>query len=150
MSIKFLLGKLWIPVVLGAGLVIQSDRGFDAVKETFGIDTNNHKQMKEVFNKLDKDKSGSISKEELRTGIKEAGLNIDETVLEAMMSVADEDKSGDISLEEFERGLKHQHKGAKFNPDVGHAVAAGASRARDAHVIDKVKAETHLEVPPKK
>jgi len=130
MSLKLLLSKIAIPLVLvggAGGAIVTSDKSFDELIGKIGIDVNNKVQVREIFDKIDKDNSGRISRAELKAGFAAAGLKLQEKKLDVIMGVVDEDHDGGISFEEWENALKHQHSGSKLNPEVGHAVAKGAT-----------------------
>ena len=60
-------------------------------------------RLKSAFKMFDKDGSGTISKEE----IKEALGNIEDEMLEKILSEVDENSDGEISFEEFEKMMKN-------------------------------------------
>lgn len=133
MSLKLLGKKIFLPLIfvgVGGGAVAMTDKSFDELVGKIGFDVNNKVQVKKIFDQIDTDKSGRISREELKKGFAAAGLKLQEKVLDDIMSVADANHDGGISLEEWEHALKHQH-GGKFNPDVGHAVAKGATSRKE-------------------
>lgn len=69
-------------------------------KEALHI-TNNINEMVSLFDKYDKDHSGSIEKRDLRAALEQAGVKVSELQLDLMMMVADEDHDGKISREEW-------------------------------------------------
>merc|ERR1719453_747951 len=56
-----------------------------------------------VFERFDKDRSGSIDTEELYRALKYMELNIGRSVCTALLADMDEDKSGTVDLDEFVR-----------------------------------------------
>ena len=70
------------------------------------MSNSSHKsQIMQEFKKLDKDGSGFLSHEELRTWIvelaKEIDMNMTENDIDMLISKVDKDKDGQISVEEF-------------------------------------------------
>eukprot|EP00762_Andalucia_godoyi_P002767 ANDGO_04418.mRNA.1 Calmodulin len=58
-------------------------------------------EFKEIFDLVDKDGGGSISKDELKELMETLGLRPTEDELDAMMAEVDENGSGDIDFDEF-------------------------------------------------
>lgn len=63
--------------------------------------------IKDVFDLIDKDQSGTIDLNEFKAAIKETGLNITDDEVIAKIAEADLDKDGKINYSEF---LKHLEK----------------------------------------
>lgn len=58
-------------------------------------------QHKDLFERLDTDGNGTISKEELKSGLSELGMNIDDSKIDSFFSMVDIDGDGEISYPEF-------------------------------------------------
>lgn len=58
-------------------------------------------KLPELFAKLDVDKTGSISKSELKNGLTELDMTVDDTKIDSFFSVVDVDGDGEISKGEF-------------------------------------------------
>jgi len=72
--------------------------GFQAV---FGMDTSDE-ALAESFAQVDADKSGKISRDEMKAAIlKMYGKSLDDKYVEAMMTAADTNNDGEIDLDEF-------------------------------------------------
>ncbi len=63
-----------------------------------------------VFDSMDTDKSGSISKSELKIALDKTGLKFSDKDIDAMVFAADENKDDSISKEEWLNLCKHIHK----------------------------------------
>jgi hypothetical protein len=63
-------------------------------------------QHLELFNRLDANGNGYVSKEELKQGIQELGFEIAESEIDSFMTHIDTDGDGRISQPEFEVFLK--------------------------------------------
>ncbi|XP_073285952.1 calcium-dependent protein kinase 29 [Primulina huaijiensis] len=68
------------------------------------------KGLKQTFNNMDTDKSGTITYEELRTGLTKLGSKLSETETEQLMEAADVDKNGTIDYIEFITATMHRHR----------------------------------------
>ncbi|KAJ4908812.1 Calcium-dependent protein kinase 1 [Raphanus sativus] len=66
--------------------------------------------LKEMFNMIDADKSGQITFEELKAGLKRVGANLKESEILDLMQAADVDKSGTIDYKEFIAATLHLNK----------------------------------------
>ncbi|TQD97886.1 hypothetical protein C1H46_016411 [Malus baccata] len=66
--------------------------------------------LKEMFNNIDTDGSGSITLEELKTGLTRLGSKLTETEIKQLMDAADIDKNGTIDYTEFITATMHRHK----------------------------------------
>ncbi|KAI3385534.1 hypothetical protein SNEBB_000508 [Seison nebaliae] len=60
-----------------------------------------HQRLREVFNELDKDNSGLMTKDELRQALVQIGEDSSETTVDSMFRLADTSGDGQISYEEF-------------------------------------------------
>ncbi len=145
MSVKVLFLKAAKPlaVITGGVAVWYANKQWDSAAKALHIDVNNQKQMLEIFDSLDIDKSNTISREELGAGLAKAGMKISKSQLDAMMDIADENKSGDISRDEWIHALKHEHEKSQ----VGKATVAGAIAAQNKTTA--IEKHNHFE-PPKK
>jgi calmodulin len=74
------------------------------------------KEFKEIFDLVDKDGSGEISKEELGKLMKTLGLRPTEEQINEMMQEVDTDGSGDIDFNEFVTVMSKKVK-AEYTPD---------------------------------
>lgn len=61
-------------------------------------------EFREIFDLVDEDKSGEISKDELKKLMITLGLKPTDEQIDAMMKEVDEDESGDIDFSEFVKG----------------------------------------------
>ncbi|KAL8514818.1 hypothetical protein ACS0TY_013781 [Phlomoides rotata] len=68
------------------------------------------KGLREMFNNIDTDRSGSITYDELRTGLTKLGSKLSETDILQLMDAADVDKNGTIDYIEFITATMHRHK----------------------------------------
>ena len=60
-----------------------------------------------MFTKMDKDNSGSLDIDEIRTGLKEViGVELSEKELADVMQYIDEDNDGSITFKELDQGLR--------------------------------------------
>ncbi|CAN7113710.1 unnamed protein product [Brassica rapa subsp. narinosa] len=66
--------------------------------------------LKEMFNMIDADKSGQITFEELKAGLKRVGANLKESEILDLMQAADVDNSGTIDYKEFIAATLHLNK----------------------------------------
>ncbi|KAL9261490.1 Calcium-dependent protein kinase 33-like protein [Drosera capensis] len=66
--------------------------------------------LKELFNNIDTDRSGTITLEELKTGLARLGSRLSEGEIQQLMDAADVDKSGMIDYIEFITATMHQHR----------------------------------------
>jgi hypothetical protein len=75
------------------------------------IDPKLVEKMKKLFIKLDADASGSLSSDELRTGLTKVFKGkISDEALEAMILEADADGDGEVDYEEFMNMMQHRVK----------------------------------------
>ena len=73
--------------------------------------------ISQVFDQLDADKSGELSRSELKAAMEVLGLQ-DQFNLDDILKLMDEDGNGEISIEEFKNGLPKevlQAMSAKLN-----------------------------------
>ena len=66
MSLKLLGKKIFLPLIfvgVGGGAVAMTDKSFDELVGKIGFDVNNKVQVKKIFDQIDTDKSGRISRE---------------------------------------------------------------------------------------
>ncbi|XP_077220002.1 calcium-dependent protein kinase 29 [Tasmannia lanceolata] len=68
------------------------------------------KGLKQMFNNMDTDKSGTITYEELKTGLSRLGSKLTEAEVKQLMDAADVDKSGSIDYIEFISATMHRHR----------------------------------------
>ncbi|PSS10364.1 Calcium-dependent protein kinase [Actinidia chinensis var. chinensis] len=68
------------------------------------------KGLKAMFTNIDTDKSGTITYEELKTGLARLGSRLSEAEVEQLMEAADVDGNGTIDYIEFVTATMHQHK----------------------------------------
>ncbi|CAN6372692.1 unnamed protein product [Urochloa humidicola] len=68
------------------------------------------KGLKQMFNNLDTDKSGTIEVEELKEGLRKLGSKISEAEVQKLMEAVDVDRSGSIDYTEFLTAVMDKHK----------------------------------------
>ncbi|KAJ6797716.1 putative calcium-dependent protein kinase 2 [Iris pallida] len=68
------------------------------------------KGLKQMFKNMDTDQSGTITYEELRTGLSRLGSKLTEAEVKQLMEAADVDRSGTIDYIEFITATMHRHK----------------------------------------
>ncbi|TVU14899.1 hypothetical protein EJB05_38396 [Eragrostis curvula] len=68
------------------------------------------KGLKQMFNNMDTDKSGTITVEELKDGLRKLGSKISEAEVQKLMEAVDVDKSGSIDYTEFLTAMMNKHK----------------------------------------
>ncbi|KAH7523470.1 calcium-dependent protein kinase 29 isoform X2 [Ziziphus jujuba] len=66
--------------------------------------------LKQMFNNMDTDGSGTITLEELKTGLSRLGSKLTESEIKQLMDAADVDKSGTIDYIEFITATMHRHR----------------------------------------
>ncbi|KAI9113326.1 hypothetical protein K1719_015851 [Acacia pycnantha] len=68
------------------------------------------KGLKQMFNNMDTDNSGTITLEELRAGLTKLGSKLNESEIQQLMDAADVDKNGTIDYPEFITATMHRHR----------------------------------------
>lgn len=68
------------------------------------------KGLKQMFTNMDTDKSGTITYEELKTGLARLGSRLSESEVRQLMDAADVDGNGSIDYIEFITATMHRHK----------------------------------------
>ncbi|KAK1416462.1 hypothetical protein QVD17_32253 [Tagetes erecta] len=68
------------------------------------------KGLKHMFKNMDTDGSGSITYEELKSGLSKLGSRLVESEIQQLMEAADVDKNGTIDYIEFITATMHRHK----------------------------------------
>ncbi|KAH7675597.1 Non-specific serine/threonine protein kinase protein [Dioscorea alata] len=68
------------------------------------------KGLKQMFTNMDTDKSGTITYEELKTGLARLGSKLSEAEVKQLMDAADVDGNGSIDYIEFITATMHRHK----------------------------------------
>ncbi|KAI3778505.1 hypothetical protein L2E82_07858 [Cichorium intybus] len=68
------------------------------------------KGLKQMFNNMDTDGSGTITYQELKIGLSKLGSKLAEAEIQQLMEAADVDKSGTIDYHEFVAATMHRHK----------------------------------------
>ncbi|KAG6528951.1 hypothetical protein ZIOFF_011143 [Zingiber officinale] len=68
------------------------------------------KGLKQMFSNMDTDKNGSITYEELKTGLARLGSKLSETEIKQLVEAADVDGNGTIDYIEFITATMHRHK----------------------------------------
>lgn len=102
MSLKLFMLRVVRPVALVTA-VTGSAYGYkewEKAKSALKLSTNDS-EMIALFDKVDKNHSGYIEKQDLRDALKSAGYGVNLIALDAMMKVADENHDGRISKDEW-------------------------------------------------
>ncbi|XP_058090877.1 calcium-dependent protein kinase 29-like isoform X2 [Magnolia sinica] len=68
------------------------------------------KGLKQMFNNMDTDQSGTITYEELKTGLSKLGSKLTESEVKQLLDAADVDKNGSIDYIEFVTATMHRHR----------------------------------------
>lgn len=68
------------------------------------------KGLKQMFNNMDTDKSGTITVEELKVGLTKLGSKISEAEVQKLLEAVDVDRSGSIDYTEFLTAMMNKHK----------------------------------------
>ncbi|XP_047325840.1 calcium-dependent protein kinase 29 [Impatiens glandulifera] len=68
------------------------------------------KGLKEMFNNMDTDRSGTITYDELKMGLTKLGSRLSESEIKQLMDAADVDKNGSIDYIEFITATMHRHR----------------------------------------
>ncbi|CAA0831077.1 calcium-dependent protein kinase 29 [Striga hermonthica] len=68
------------------------------------------KGLKQMFDNIDTDGSGTITYEELRAGLSKLGSKLSEAEIQQLMEAADVDKNGTIDYIEFITATMHRHR----------------------------------------
>ncbi|XP_061350151.1 calcium-dependent protein kinase 29-like isoform X2 [Gastrolobium bilobum] len=66
--------------------------------------------LKQMFNNMDTDRSGTITYEELKSGLSRLGSKLSESEIKQLMDAADVDQSGTIDYQEFITATINRHK----------------------------------------
>ncbi|KAF3446831.1 hypothetical protein FNV43_RR12011 [Rhamnella rubrinervis] len=66
--------------------------------------------LKQMFNNIDTDGSGTITYDELKTGLSRLGSKLTESEIKQLMDAADVDKNGTIDYIEFITATMHRHR----------------------------------------
>lgn len=68
------------------------------------------KGLQQMFNNIDTDRSGTITLEELKTGLSRLGSKLTESEITQLMDAADVDQNGSIDYIEFITATMHRHR----------------------------------------
>lgn len=68
------------------------------------------KGLKQVFNNIDTDRSGSITYDELKTGLSKLGSKLSESEIQQLMDAVDVDRNGTLDYTEFITATMHRHR----------------------------------------
>jgi len=113
LTIKMLALKIGQPLLLIGGVIgaYYKKKQWDDAALAFHIDVNtiDHKHMIRVFEEIDKDKTGYLSRDELQAGLAKNGMNVSDFQLDHLIEAADTNSDGLISKEEWVDQLEHQH-----------------------------------------
>ncbi|KAM6543647.1 hypothetical protein CsatB_008094 [Cannabis sativa] len=66
--------------------------------------------LKQMFNNMDTDGSGTITIEELKTGLSRLGSKLSEAEIQQLMEAADVDRNGTVEYDEFITATMHRHR----------------------------------------
>ena len=72
--------------------------------------------LKDVFRRFDKDKDGTVSREEFKTCLLGLNLQFSEKEINGLMNQLDEDEGGSIAYQEFAAMLKTKDTEGEYNP----------------------------------
>ncbi|KAF3567808.1 hypothetical protein DY000_02014101, partial [Brassica cretica] len=75
-----------------------------------GLSEEEIRSLKTMFESMDTDKSGSITYEELKTGLNRLGSKLPEAEVKQLMEAADVDGNGTIDYTEFITATMHRHR----------------------------------------
>merc|ERR1712167_116943 len=70
-------------------------------KEAIKLSKKQKAKLQTVFNTIDGDGSGVVTKDELVVGFKALGMNLSAQDIKSLMHMVDEDNSGEINFDEF-------------------------------------------------
>lgn len=76
-------------------------------------------ELREIFDALDTDGSGSIDFEELRDGVEKIGLNMPDSKLERLIEEADVDNDDEVDFEEFKKVVEQSKKWKQLSRTFG-------------------------------
>ena len=105
----FLLGKVFVILILFEADISKwwaernlRAQGYDELEEEEGDPKLSDEALKELFEEIDVDSSGQISGEEMEGAIRKFyGKDMEQKMVQEMMSAADADNDGECSLREF-------------------------------------------------
>lgn len=101
------------------------------------ISQNRYRQLKEAFVRIDKDKSGKISLEEILNFLKDISEEVDDLHVTEIFNRLDRNRDGEVSIEEFIDGFLEQV----------NSLSEAATRVRQTiHTAQRNKAEMEQEL----
>ena len=100
--------------------------------------------MKKIFDDMDKDGNGTVSREELAASLASSGLLVDDDTMAELMAFVDTKKTGDMDFEEFKAVFKTMKAHMKeYLNDYERSADAEAAVPLDA--LDSTERRMHLE-----
>lgn len=109
--------RAWKPVIV-LGTLIYSSYGYyqwSQVRKAFHIDNDfSNERLNKLFDDIDKDKSGSITRDELLKALERIGIKMASVKVDAMIKVGDKNHDGNINRNEF----LHIFKSVKVNSTI--------------------------------
>lgn len=91
-------------------------------------------EFREIFNLVDKDGGGSITKEELGELMDTLGIDATPDEIDLMISEIDEDSNGEIDFDEFVAVMSRKVKAKYTSRQVKNAFAVFSGKAPTGHI----------------
>ncbi|KAK3039701.1 hypothetical protein RJ639_027042 [Escallonia herrerae] len=113
------MGRWWLCLTIGSGqsgspeeawVVADWDSRMGCWVIAESLSEEEIKGLKQMFTNMDTDQSGTITYEELKTGLARLGSRLSEAEVKQLMEAADVDGSGTIDYIEFITATMHRHK----------------------------------------
>lgn len=111
MTLKMIFLKIGQPLILVGGAIgaYYKKKQWDDAAIALHIDVNSsdRRLLMKVFDDIDTDNTGYLSREELQVGLAKSGMNASDFQLDQLMEAADTDLDGKISKVEWIDKLEH-------------------------------------------